>query len=161
MLLVFAWLLVAESFAEAMVSVQGTRFCARLVVYLSLGHHILAATRDEPKSKMLCAFRCVASQGFLRTTRHIKLKNVLTATRDASHNEAPLADIAWEVQDSGFPGGWVWLRHYHSREYARAIVPPEKPAGPDPDVEETTFVCDFTRSVTRSSPEIPGCSESA
>lgn len=76
------------------------------------------------KSKITVSIRCVASQGYLRSSRHHYLKSSLTATRH--DNKIPLYEIAWEVEDA-IPG-WVWLRSYHTRGFVRALAPPEKPA---------------------------------
>jgi hypothetical protein len=72
----------------------------------------------------MCAFRCVASQGWLHASHGKGGLQVLTATR--SEQALPLAEVAWEVQDSGVPG-WVWLKRFATQEYARALAPPEKP----------------------------------
>ena len=87
---------------------------------------------DDAPPALFCAFRCVASQGYLRSAPHHKLQSVLTATR--SSQSMILADIAFEVKDA-LPGGWVWLRHARDQRFVRMTRPPEKPAWVLPAVD--------------------------
>jgi len=93
----------------------------RAFIFASLS---TAITGNVETSQLMCAFRCVASQGWMHTTRNKAGLKMLTATR--SPNALPLAEVAWEMEDSGFPG-WIWLKRFATQEYARALAPPEKP----------------------------------
>jgi hypothetical protein len=99
-----------------------------------LGTVLLTAVSatSPPDAPLFCAFRCVASQGFLRSAPHHRLESILTATR--SDRPMILADIAFEVADA-LPGGWVWLRHARNQRYVRMLRPPEKPAWVVPDAD--------------------------
>jgi len=85
---------------------------------------LTSMTGNAEPSQLMCAFRCVASQGWMHTTRNKAGLKVMTATR--SPNALPLAEVAWEMEDSGFPG-WIWLKRFATQEYASALAPPEKP----------------------------------
>jgi hypothetical protein len=87
---------------------------------------------------LFCAFRCVASQGYLRSTSHPTLGSVLTATRNDYRRGQPqliLADIAFEVQDA-MSGGWIYLRYAYNQRFVSLIRPPEKPAWVVPVVDK-------------------------
>mmetsp|Transcript_48498 Transcript_48498/g.97573 ORF Transcript_48498/g.97573 Transcript_48498/m.97573 type:complete len:596 (+) Transcript_48498:53-1840(+) len=77
------------------------------------------------QQKMLVAFRCVSSQGFLRTAPSAKLGHVLTATRH-DINARENREVAWEVIDA-IPG-WVWIRHVSSQRFVATTAPPDRPA---------------------------------
>jgi hypothetical protein len=109
-------------------------FLQILLVWAAAGFGSSAPATEgqHAPQKLAVAFRCVSSQGFLRTTRNAKLGSILTATRFDRNQGISFVDtaevmseLAWEILDA-LPG-WVWIRHVASQRFAATTSPPEKP----------------------------------